>query len=81
MSNFKPLLYERIKSPCIDCESRHLGCHAGCENYTAFLQERNDLKGAYFAHCNGEYSAYKRASIIKSMHRAKQDIYYKVKRK
>lgn len=29
-----------MKTPCLNCEFRHVGCHADCEHYKAFRAER-----------------------------------------
>lgn len=31
------------KSPCKDCNDRHVGCHGSCEEYLAFDRERKAL--------------------------------------
>lgn len=28
-----------IKAPCKECTERHVGCHATCEGYQAFVKE------------------------------------------
>ena len=36
-----------MKTPCMNCEKRCLGCHSVCEDYQAYRKERdriNDLK-------------------------------------
>lgn len=30
--------------PCQNCESREVGCHAACEKYKTFKEERADQK-------------------------------------
>ena len=29
-----------MNAPCKNCEDRHTGCHAECEKYKAFAEER-----------------------------------------
>jgi hypothetical protein len=39
----------KIKSPCLDCSRRTVGCHGSCEDYKAYSlknQEQNELKRA-----------------------------------
>lgn len=33
-----------MKVPCQNCESREVGCHAACERYKAFKEERAEQK-------------------------------------
>jgi hypothetical protein len=30
-----------MKNPCYDCQDREVGCHARCEKYIAWADERN----------------------------------------
>ena len=30
------------KAPCKDCEYRHLHCHADCDKYAAYVNERRE---------------------------------------
>lgn len=30
--------------PCKDCDSREIGCHAKCEKYLAFAEERESVR-------------------------------------
>lgn len=39
-----PVCERRATSPCKDCESRHLHCHANCERYSAFKSSYGALQ-------------------------------------
>lgn len=28
-----------LKSPCMECDCRHMGCHCTCENYKEYKEE------------------------------------------
>lgn len=32
-----------MKSPCLNCTDRHIGCHAVCERYLAARAEQNAI--------------------------------------
>ena len=32
------------KNCCKDCTDRHVGCHAECETYNAFVKEREEFR-------------------------------------
>ena len=32
------------KNSCKDCTDRHVGCHAECETYNAFVKEREEFR-------------------------------------
>lgn len=39
----------KIKSPCLDCEKRTVGCHGSCDEYKEYSKqnkEQNELKRA-----------------------------------
>ena len=31
-------------APCRDCTSREVGCHAGCERYKAYAEQREKVR-------------------------------------
>lgn len=35
-----------VTQPCKDCPDRHIGCHAACDRYAAFLRENKEQKDA-----------------------------------
>lgn len=35
-----------MKSPCMICEKREIGCHAVCEDYAAYRAALNELNDA-----------------------------------
>ena len=34
----------RVKNPCYKCEDRTIGCHAGCESYSAWKAEQVETR-------------------------------------
>lgn len=34
---------KQIPSPCLDCTSRHIGCHSDCEKYLLFRSNRDEI--------------------------------------
>lgn len=38
----------KLSAPCLDCEIRHVGCHAHCEAYQEFTEERKALSDENF---------------------------------
>lgn len=45
------------KTPCIDCERRHMGCHSRCEDYKKWKDEHEARRKEYHEKRN-EYSAF-----------------------
>lgn len=41
----------QVKSPCLDCQRRHINCHGDCSDY---LEYRNDL-----VECKKSYAKFK----------------------
>lgn len=37
------MLQSRLKSPCLHCTNRHIGCHSQCELYKMYRKEYDDL--------------------------------------
>ena len=33
-----------MKSPCKECQNRHVGCHSKCEEYLTFADERKRIQ-------------------------------------
>lgn len=33
-----------IKSPCMNCDKRHVGCHSECKLYDDFAHKRDKIK-------------------------------------
>lgn len=33
----------KIKSPCMDCEERTLGCHGNCESYSKYQKDIKEI--------------------------------------
>ena len=52
------------RTPCKDCRKREIGCHAVCEEYLAFREERTKI-------CT-ELQARSRASLPQSSKKIKQ---------
>ena len=46
-----------LKSPCKDCELRHVGCHSSCEKYKAFDEQMSIIRAKRMARAEEE-SAY-----------------------
>lgn len=42
MSNVPKFLLHRSNYPCQNCKKRHVGCHAGCEEYRAQKTEDDE---------------------------------------
>ena len=64
------------KHPCYKCEKRVVGCHAICEDYKAYTEERQKVKSAREAYKNNVasynlYSASKIKRLKKYGHRKK----------
>ena len=32
--------FAKIKSPCLNCSDRHIGCHSECDKYKEFTESR-----------------------------------------
>ena len=43
-----------MASGCKGCEERHLGCHAECENYKAWKEERDQQKDELYKQKSSE---------------------------
>jgi len=55
----RPICNERVKSPCLKCEDRELGCHDKCESYKEFRAKLQDMKDRQSAANNYEHKEYK----------------------
>lgn len=54
-------------TPCRDCTTRKLGCHATCENYAKYRKIIDDRRNAAYSQkkAYGEYRGYRRDMMIK----------------
>jgi len=55
----RPPCNKRVKSPCLKCEDRELGCHDRCEKYKAFKDELQFIKDKRKTRENYEHDEYK----------------------
>ena len=69
----------RVKSPCLNCELREVGCHSTCEEYIIYSQKNEDWKKEYAKTLNIPYRAYIRERKTKN-ERLKKQKGYKLKR-
>lgn len=42
--NVHQLFSNGVEAPCKDCEFRHVGCHADCEVYIMYQNDRKELR-------------------------------------
>lgn len=47
---------QRLKSPCKNCESRYLGCHDECVNYTEYKRKKEEINELSFKNRCKEYT-------------------------
>ena len=43
-------------APCMNCDSRYLGCHSKCEMYESYIETRkaaNKIRAEHYAHEKG----------------------------
>ena len=49
----------RVKSPCLQCQSRRVGCHSICKEYQNFQEKNNSLKKLVLQKKTEEYDLFK----------------------
>jgi hypothetical protein len=63
-----------MRPPCKDCPDRHELCHATCERYLAYREERDRLNAEKYAECGSVWaSETKQKSARKALNRYKRE--------
>lgn len=63
-----------MKSPCVDCKDRHVGCHSGCEKEEAYLAAKKTKQDAAYAELRKDMAltSFRNDMIRKTKRRRKQ---------
>ena len=71
-----------MKSPCLDCPDRHLGCHSTCEKYISFQklhkEEKARMSEAKLA--DQEFRGTRRLSKMRAVRAKGSNDYYRYDR-
>lgn len=63
-----------MRPPCKDCPDRRELCHATCERYLAYREERDRLNAEKYAECGSVWaSETKQKSARKALNRYKRE--------
>jgi hypothetical protein len=38
------IVYPNLKTPCMDCTERHVGCHSGCDRYKEYKENYEQIR-------------------------------------
>ena len=67
-----------INPPCKNCETRTIGCHAGCEKYKVFQQQQEEkrklVEAAFKKECMFKEVERPHCRVYDARKRAKSDI-------
>lgn len=63
----RPVINNRIKSPCLNCEKRSYACWERCSNYQAYKDKLSEQKQLIYQNANPELRAFMRDGITKRM--------------
>lgn len=63
MKRFRFGLPQNGNGPCADCEERYVGCHAECERYKAWKEDREKQREAKHAATASYREAYGRKKV------------------
>lgn len=61
----RPVINNRIKSPCLNCEQRSFACWGECANYKQYKNAISEQKQMIYENNNPELRAYIRDGVTK----------------